>query len=294
MANAKQVQQAYMVQKLKDYYVLAKVRLSLLVVFSSVMSYLIVVPGAVDYVVLLLLGVGGFFLTAAATAINQVLERDYDRMMQRTADRPLAAGRMSVSEAVFSAGIFALVGITLLSAISPAAGLIGSVSFILYAFVYTPIKRVSPVAVHIGAVPGALPLMIGCVAAQGELTTVAWVLFGIQFFWQFPHFWAIAWLAHEDYAKAGFKLLPSRSGERDAEVGIHATITALCLVPLGWLMYTLGYSGIIAAIILTILSLAYTAYSVQLSREQDRGSALRLMFASFFYVPLAMFSLLWF
>ena len=173
----------------------------------------------VSWVAVLLLGVGGFLVTGAANALNQVLEKDYDKLMKRTANRPLAAERMTTSTAVLMAGLMCLLGTFCLSAFNAWAGLLGMLSMVLYAFVYTPMKRFSPLAVVVGAIPGALPLMIGCVAVEGYLSGLAIALFAIQFFWQFPHFFAIAWVGDEDYKRAGFNLLPNKKGLLDSSVG---------------------------------------------------------------------------
>jgi len=169
---------------------------------------------------------------------------------------------------------------------------LGMLSLICYAFIYTPLKRITPLAVLVGAIPGALPTMIGCVAAQGEVTALALVLFGIQFFWQFPHFWAIAWVGYEDYTKAGYYLLPSRSGERNSETGKHAFTYALVLIPIGILPWYLGVSGMVSMILLVLLSVAYTFFAWQLYKKCTKEAALKLMFSSFFYLPLALLFLL--
>ncbi|MBK6995856.1 MAG: protoheme IX farnesyltransferase [Lewinellaceae bacterium] len=195
------------------------------------MSYAIVCEGAVNWGSMLLLAVGGFLVTGAANALNQVLERDYDRLMPRTANRPVVTGRMSVSTAVLLAGLMALFGISMLSWFNPLTGFLGTLSLISYAFIYTPMKRSTPLAVVVGAVPGALPLIIGCVAYEGFISPTAWMLFGLQFLWQFPHFWAVAWLADEDYKKAGFYLLPSGNGEKDKTTGLLSF--AFCLLLIG-------------------------------------------------------------
>ena len=260
----------------------------MLVIFSAAMAYLIAVGGAMDWTTLILLCVGGFLVTAASNTLNQVLERETDQLMKRTADRPLAAGRMSVSEAVMIAGFTSLIGITLLAAINPWTALLGTVSFILYAFVYTPMKKVSPIAVFIGAIPGALPTMIGCVAGEGTITALAIGLFAIQFMWQFPHFWAIAWVGHEDYTNAGFRLLPSKNGEKDSNTGLQSFIFALMLIVVSWMPYFLGVTGIISAVVLTIIGLAYAWYSWELYKKCTKEAALRLMFSSFIYLPIAL------
>ena len=275
-------------QKLADYGMLFKFRLNMLVVFSAAMAYLIAVGGAMEWTTFTLLCSGGFLVTGASNTLNQVLERETDQLMKRTAGRPLATGRMTVSEAVMIAGFTSLIGITLLSAINPWTALLGTVSFILYAFVYTPMKRVSPIAVFIGAIPGALPTMIGCVAGEGTITALAIGLFAIQFMWQFPHFWAIAWVGHEDYTNAGFRLLPSKDGEKDSNTGFQSFIFSLMLIAVSWMPYFLGATGIISAVVLTIIGLAYAWYSWELYKKCTKEAALRLMFSSFIYLPIAL------
>ena len=269
--------------KISDYLQLVKFRLSLTVVFSAVMAYVIASAGDFPWQGMLFLGLGGLLITGAANTLNQVLERDYDRLMKRTADRPLAAGRMAVSEAVLFAGFSSFAGILLMAIFNPWVPLLGMLSLVSYAFVYTPMKRYSPIAVLIGAVPGALPMAIGVVAAQGELTMLAFALFGIQFFWQFPHFWAIAWLGHEDYTRAGFHLLPSR--QLDSHVGKQAFIYALMLLPVVGMMWLFDMTGAVSAILLVVASLAYARSAWVLYKNCDRASARQLMFASLIYLP---------
>jgi protoheme IX farnesyltransferase len=213
-----------LVQAIKDFGLLVKFKLTLLVLFSAVMSYAIVSGGSVKLTEMFLLAVGGFLITGAANALNQVLERDFDRLMTRTANRPVATGRISVPTAVMLAGLMAMLGISMLTVISVLAGFLGTLSFISYAFVYTPLKRSTPLAVAVGAIPGALPLIIGCVAHEQFISPMAWMLFGLQFFWQFPHFWAVAWVADEDYKRAGFYLLPSKNGEKDSMTGMLSMV----------------------------------------------------------------------
>ncbi|CAG0896023.1 unnamed protein product, partial [Darwinula stevensoni] len=217
-----------------------KVRLTALVVFSAVIAYLISADGDINWNALGVLALGGFLVTAAANALNQVLEREYDKLMKRTADRPLPAGRMTISAALLAAGLMSLVGVALLTSLNPMTGFLGTISLISYAFIYTPMKRVSPIAVFIGAFPGALPMAIGSVAVTGILTSVSLVLFAIQFLWQFPHFWAIAWVGHEDYSKAGFRLLPSHNNELDASIGFYSFLYALALLGVSILPYFMG------------------------------------------------------
>lgn len=277
--------------KVSDYGQLVKFKLNLTVVFSAVMAYAIAVDGVASWSGIIVLGLGGFLVTAAANTLNQVLERDFDKLMKRTENRPLAAGRMSVSEAVIIAGLTCLVGTALLSMFNPWTGLLGMISMVLYAFVYTPMKRVSPNAVAIGAVPGALPLMIGCVAAQGGMTTLAVVLFVLQFLWQFPHFWAIAWVGDADYKNAGFNLLPSKNAELDSSVGKQSMIYALFLIPVSVMPYWLGETGLISAIVLVISSMIYTFFGWNLYKKCTKEAALKLMFSSFVYLPIVLFAL---
>lgn len=276
---------------MRDYYQLVKFRLNLTVVFSSVMAFLIAGSGPVSWSALLILALGGFLVTGAANALNQVLEKDYDRLMKRTAGRPLAAGRMSVSEAVMAAGLMSLFGICLLALFNPWAAFFGMVALLSYAFLYTPLKRLTPLAVVVGAVPGALPTLIGAAAAQGHLSTLAFVLFGIQFFWQFPHFWSIGWLGYDDYVKAGYKLLPSAGGERDRNTGLQSFIYALFLLPTGAMPFLLGVSGALSALFIALLTLAYAGLSWNFYRKNDRRAALTLMFFSFIYLPLTLLAL---
>ena len=221
------------------------------------------------------------------------MEREFDRLMKRTAGRPLAAGRMSTSEAVMAAGFMSLFGITLLALFNPWAALFGTLALMTYAFLYTPMKRLSPSAVAVGAIPGALPTLIGCVAAEGTLSLLGLSLFALQFLWQFPHFWSIGWLGHEDYSNAGYKLMPTNEkGEIDRRIGFQAFLYALFLVPVGFLPYTLGISGLISAVVVVVLSLGYAYFGWNFYRVASRKSALQLMFFSFAYIPLALLVLL--
>ena len=278
--------------KVRDYGVLMKFKLSLTVVFSAVMAFLIAAQGSFAWSDLAILFLGGFFTTGAANALNQVLEKDYDKMMKRTENRPIATGRMTVSEGVLVAGLTSLLGVSLLASFNPLTAFLGMISLILYSFVYTPMKRVSNFAVTIGAIPGALPIVIGCTAVQnGQLTSLAIALFGIQFIWQFMHFFAIAWLGDEDYKNAGFYLLPTSDGAKDARVGKQSIIYSLFLLPVSWMPYYLGATDIISAIVLTILALAFVYYGWELYRKCSREAARAQMFFSLAYLPIALFAL---
>ncbi len=278
-------------QWLQDFKMLVKFRLSLTVVFSSAMGFLIASPGSWSWFSLLMLSLGGFLVTGAANILNQVLEKDYDRLMQRTAQRPLATGRMRVSEAVLLAGIMALFGVTMLAWFNPWTAFLGMVALMLYAFVYTPLKRIGPVAVFVGAIPGALPTLIGAAAAEGFISALGASLFAIQFFWQFPHFWSIAWLGHDDYIRAGYRLLPDGGEERRTTTGLYAFFYALPLVPLGFAPWMTGATGLVSGAIIAILSVGYAAMGWGLYRRNDRKSALQLMFYSFMFIPVALVAL---
>lgn len=271
---------------------LVKLRLSLLVVFSACATFYL---GASSFLLndYLFLIIGGLLVTWASNAINQVLEKDTDKLMNRTSQRPLATGRMDVSEAVLSAGIMFVIGVLSLLYFNPQTAVLGAISFATYSFIYTPLKRVSPVAVWIGAIPGALPMSIGWVAATGDLGTAALVLFSIQFFWQFPHFWAIAWIANKDYTNAGFYLLPSSDNDgRNRSTALQCVVYAMCLIPLAFVPYYIGMTGIVSAIVLLILAIIYAYYSINLFYKLTDKAARGLMFCSFFYLPLSLIILM--
>ena len=271
---------------LRDLATLTKLRLSATVVLSAVLAYLIAAESVV-WLDLLAVFFGGFATTMAANALNQVIEREYDRHMRRTAARPLADGRMSPAFAILVAGVFSVSGIALLASLSLVAGLLGAVALLSYAFIYTPLKRYSVAAVFVGTVPGAIPALIGVVAATGELGPLAWALFTIQVLWQIPHFWAIGWLGFDDYKRAGFRLLPETdAGERDPGTGLQAALYALALAALVWWPYQLGAVSLTATLVGTVLGLVYAWTGLQLYLRRDRRAALTLMFASLAYLPL--------
>jgi heme o synthase len=232
--------------KLQDYKLLIKFNLSFMVVFSAVISYLLAPKVKVyDWPSIGLLFLGGMMVTGSANAINQVVEKDTDAMMKRTASRPIAAGRMSVNEGWAFSVIAGLLGVWMLWHFNFLAAALSAFSLFVYAFVYTPLKKVNSISVLVGAVPGALPCLIGWAAGNDDLSAGGWALFAIQFFWQFPHFWAIAWIAHKDYSNAGFKLLPSNEGPSKYSA-IQSVIYSLLLIPVGVLPYFFGVSGLIS------------------------------------------------
>jgi len=276
--------------KSQDYKMLAKFKLTMMVVVTSVLAYLIAAGGELDWGVASLLFVGGFGVSAAANGINQVLEKDFDAMMERTKNRPLPAGRMKSSEAVLFSGLMLVFGTICLGLINPLTSFIGMCSFMLYAFVYTPLKRYSTLSVAIGAIPGALPVLIGVVAFEGTLTTFALALFLVQFLWQFPHFWAIAYLSFDDYDKAGYKLLPrSTDGKIDKNLGAYSAMYALLIVPtVIWAQYSGVETQILAFGGIIIATLAYAAMAIRMQLKPSRSTALGLMFSSFFYLPIVL------
>jgi len=283
--------------KLKDYKELVKFTLSFTVVFSSVISYMLA-PNIVEYDLLsiLLLFLGGMLVTGSANAINQIAEKDSDAVMKRTGSRPVASGRMSVQEATAFAFIAAITGSLILGLyFSWYAAAIALFSLFIYGFVYTPLKKINSIAVLIGGIPGALPCLIGWAAAYNDgeefSWTGGWILFAIQFLWQFPHFWAIAWVAHQDYTKAGFKLLPSQQGPTKF-TAIQTIIYALLMVPVGMLPYFYGMSGVVSMWILIAANLFIVAQCVRLYINMDVKSARRVMFSSYIYLPIVLLALL--
>jgi heme o synthase len=285
--------------KIKDYLQLVKLSLSIMVVFSSVISYLLA-PTVVEYnwFMILLLFAGGMLVTGSANAINQVVEKDTDALMKRTAKRPVASGRMSVQEGWAFAVIAGALGIFILGYYFNwlAAGL-AALSLFLYAFIYTPLKKVNSIAVLVGAVPGALPCLIGWAAGDDKLSTGGWILFGLQFLWQFPHFWAIAWIAHKDYATAGFRLLPSEEGPTKF-TAMQTIAYSLLLMPVSIAPYFTGMcsyedlNGKIGLGLVVLANLFMIMRCVNLYRKMDASSARKVMFGSYLYLPVVLLALL--
>lgn len=286
-------------KKIKDYLQLVKLSLSIMVVFSSVISYLLA-PKVVEYdwMMIGLLFVGGMLVTGSANAINQVVEKDTDAIMKRTANRPVAAGRMTVREGWAFAIITGIAGVLILGYFfNPLSAGLAAFSLFLYAFIYTPLKKVNSIAVLVGAVPGALPCLIGWAAGDDTLTLGGWVLFGLQFLWQFPHFWAIAWLAHKDYSSAGFKLLPSDKGPTKF-TAMQTVIYSLLLIPVSVIPYFIGMcsyediKGMIGLVLVALGNLFMVWRCISLYRKMDVGSARRVMFGSYLYLPVVLLALL--
>lgn len=270
---------------------LMKFTLSFTVVFSTVVCYLIAPNVKFDLVQVLLLFVAGLLITGSANAINQVLERDTDKLMKRTANRPVASGRMSVEEANTVALVAGVAGVLMMwYFFNLQSALVSLASLLLYGFVYTPLKKVNSIAVLVGAIPGALPCLIGWVAATDSFSMGGWILFGIQFLWQFPHFWAIAWVAHGDYARAGFKLLPSDKGPTKF-TALQTIMYSVLMIPVGLLPYYYGLSGQLSMWIVLLCNLAMVYLSVRLYMSMAVADARRLMFGSYFYLMIVLLSL---
>ena len=289
-AIAKKLELGQTISKMDDIYLLVKFRLSLMVVISSALAYLIAAGGQLIWSVFGLLVVGGMAVTGASNGINQVLEKEYDALMERTKLRPLAANRMKSSEAVLISGLMLVFGVICLSFINPMVAFLGMLSFVLYAFLYTPLKRYSTVSVAVGAIPGALPVLIGVVAHDGTLTMLGMTLFLVQFLWQFPHFWAISFLSFDDYDNAGYKLLPKDSdGSIASNLGAYSAIYSLLIIPTIIWAYMAGLETQIWALAgIIILTLIYTWMGIRLQIHKNRATALHLMFSSFFYLPLVL------
>ena len=272
--------------KVADYAALTKMKLSFLVVFSAAMAFIMGSGGDVNWSKFLLLIAGGFLVTGAANAFNQVIEKDLDKLMDRTRLRPLADGRMGVVEALIVSSVFAICGLTILfTFMNTASGVLGLIAIISYTIIYTPLKRITPFAVFVGAFPGAIPPLLGWVAATNSFSTEAWVLFSIQFIWQFPHFWAIAWVLDDDYKKAGFKLLPSKGG-RDKSSAFQTFIYAFSLIPVGIIPYFFELSGVLSMIVLVAAGIYFTILAWKLYQNCSMEAARKLMFGSFIYLPV--------
>lgn len=271
--------------RLGDFFIFTKFRLASLVIFSAIIGYLI---GMESFSAIALLSVifGGLFITAASNGLNQIAEREIDKLMTRTQNRPMPTGRMSTQEAYLICVVLGALGTLILwLGTNQMAAILSVFSLILYAYMYTPLKRISPVSGFVGAIPGALPPLLGWVAARGFIGFEALLLFFIQFMWQFPHFWAIAWRAHEDYSKAGIMLLPLKSG-LSKENAMIIFLYTLMLVPAGWLPYFFNFCSLWPTIGITVCALYFTYKAYRLLKTCEMKEATGLMFASFIYLPV--------
>ena len=279
---------------LRAYVALVKPRLTLLVVFSAIFGYMMA-PNVLgfEWVTVLALGLGGFLITGASNTLNQVIEADYDRLMTRTQNRPMVQKVISPLEAVIFALVCGASGIAILGVMfhGLVAPLLGIIALLLYAFVYTPLKRIHSVAVLVGAIPGAMPALIGWAAATGGLSVHAWILFLIQFLWQFPHFWAIAWVLEEDYAKGGFKMLPADAGRSSFTASIILVYTLL-LVPVCILPYAFGITDMVTSVVMAVAGALFSVQAYRLLQQRTVKEASRLMFSSFIYLPVVQIAML--
>lgn len=288
-----------------DFKQLVKMRLTMTVVFSASIAFLIgsKQQGDINWINWLILTVGGFLVTGSANGFNEIIERDLDKLMKRTADRPIPAGRMTTGQALVLSLLMGVIGTYTLVTLNFVAGLLSVFSILLYAFIYTPLKRKSPIAVFVGAFPGALPPLIGYYAAFSQNDLAAYsqhnaaaiviiplVLFAIQFVWQFPHFWGIAWVLDDDYKRAGFRLLPTT--KRDKVSAFMVLFSTLLMVPVSLLPYYFGFGGIAVSMLSLAGALLFSWYGLKLFLRCDLVSARKVMFTSFFYLPLIQLILL--
>lgn len=276
-----------MVAKVRDLAALFKLRLASLVVVSAVLGYGMGVPvGGFSVLNALLLTLGGLLVTGASNALNQVIEVEQDSLMSRTSERPLVRHSMSMTEATIVALLAGAIGTFILwNTFGPLTGILGLLSLFMYVALYTPMKRLSSWAVFVGAFPGAFPPMLGYVAATGHFGLGPGLLFAMQFMWQFPHFWSIAWVLNDDYAKAGYHLLPSRGG-RDRYSGFLIALYTFFALLTGLLPWIFGLTGTWSAITAVLLGLWMLLHAFRLMRSLDKADARRLMFASFLYLPV--------
>ena len=275
------------VSVLSDFKEITKMRLAISVVFSSVAGYFL---GAevIDFVTVLMLAIGGYLMVGASNAYNQIIEKDLDFLMDRTRNRPLPAERMSVNTAFVIASTFTILGLIVLYIINPKTAMFGAISIFLYVSVYTPLKTKTPLSVFVGAFPGAIPFMLGWVAATNDFSIEPGTLFMIQFFWQFPHFWAIGWWLYEDYQKGGFFMLPT--GKRDKGTAIQVILYTIWTILVS-IVPAFGVTGKlyltpVAAVVVFALGLGMLYYAVKLYQNRDAASAKKLMFASVSYITL--------
>ena len=283
--------------KWSDFSKLIKLRLTFLVVFSASISFIIAVKANVDntwgalysstmWINWVKLVIGGFLVTSAANCFNEIIEVNLDKLMKRTMDRPMPSGRMTTGQGLVLGLGMGIAGTYILGTLNVLTGLLSVFSILLYAFAYTPLKRKSPIAVFVGAIPGALPALIGYVAGQpnGRIDEIALILFSIQFVWQFVHFWAIAWVLDDDYKLAGFRLLPT--GERDRTSAVITFLFAIVLVPVSLLPTFYHYGGYYVGGVSLVMSLIFLYQSFNLMRTLEIKCARTLMFGSFYYLPI--------
>jgi len=269
-----------------------KFTLSFTVVFTCVICYQLA-PNIIgfNWASILLLTFAGLCITGSANAINQAVEKNTDARMKRTANRPVAAGRLTQKQAYIFAAVTGVVGVGLMLYFNIAAALLSAFSLFLYAFIYTPLKKINSIAVLVGAFPGAIPCLIGWIAATNEFSAGGWILLAIQFIWQFPHFWAIAWVAHADYTKVGFKLLPSKEGPTRF-TAIQSIMYAVLMIPIGFLPHYFHLTGEWSMWVVLVANLFMVVQCVRLYQDMGVKAARRVMFSSYIYLPVVYLSLL--
>ncbi|MBT8352422.1 MAG: heme o synthase [Deltaproteobacteria bacterium] len=272
---------------IQDFKEVTKMRLSLSVVFSSLAGYLLGAD-SIDIKVLILLAMGGYCMVGASNAFNQIIEKDYDALMERTKNRPIPSGRMSVRTAFILACILTLLGVVILYSINPKTAMFGAISIFLYTSAYTPLKTVTPLSVFVGAIPGAIPFMLGWVAATNDFGIEPGTLFMLQFFWQFPHFWAIGWFLHDDYQKAGFNMLPT--GKPDKATAVQTILYTIWTIIVS-IVPVFGITGqlrltIVGAILVFLAGLGMLYFAFRLFRMRTKKAARQLMLASVSYITL--------
>ena len=272
---------------LADFKAVTKMGLSISVVFSSLAGYLLAAD-VVDLKTLILLAIGGYFMVGASNVFNQIIERDLDALMDRTKNRPIPSGRMTVTTAFVLAIVLTIAGLSVLYSINERTAMFGAISICLYTSAYTPLKTKTPLSVFVGAIPGAIPFMLGWVAATGKFGIEAGVLFMLQFFWQFPHFWAIGWFLHDDYQKAGFNMLPT--GKRDKGTALQAIIYTVWTVLIS-IVPVFGFTGrlklsVIAMILTLGVGCWFLYYGFRLFKNQTDKAARQLMLSSVVYITL--------
>lgn len=277
---------AMFLDKMRDYAAFFKLRLASLVVFSAALGYLIAAD-SINWLNFTILCFGGFLVTGSSNGFNQIIEVELDRLMERTKNRPIVTGRMTKKEAFIVASIAGLVGILILFYLNPLSGILGILALFLYVAIYTPLKQITPWAVFVGAFPGAIPPMLGFVAYTGKFGLEPGLLFALQFMWQFPHFWAIAWKADEDYKKAGFRLLPSPGG-KDQSSAFLILLYCLFMVMVSLLPLAFGLVGAVSSIFILAAGVLMVWPSIQLFRKKTDKAATKVMFASFIYVPIVL------
>ena len=267
------------------FFELIKFRLSFLVTFSAVFGFLLS-SNYINYFSLFILIISGFFITGSSIINNQIIEKDSDKLMKRTKNRPLPTNKISSRNALFISLALSITGLILMVLfLNKLTALLSFFSLIIYTFLYTPLKKVGPIAVFVGAIPGALPPLIGWAASTNDISLEALIIFSIQFIWQFPHFWAIAWVCDDDYKRAGFKLLPN-NGKKNFSTAVNIMTYTMFLIPLGLLPTIFGITGLVSGVVAVVCAILFLIQTLRLIKDYSKTSALRIMFGSFIYLPV--------